>query len=463
MEAGHDETHLYEELKAFLISDRVDVRKKASEAVVQIAHEEEHRQKILEHGDGVLFQSVIRNCSYDHDSTAGGDAAEATVDEGALMIPVNSLHALVYLSSIGTTANLYIDKLLDFNMIPRLLEIVLSNSKTLSSSESKSSEALRSKINFAMALMANLTRTEQGAVDMVGRTLPEEAVSSNSAKAHEKLRVKVTMDLLLDRYRNPAFVQQFPSASEEGDTSFGDNALTVEQLDSLAFDPYQHFAAVLMNTTQTEQGRKFLLQLHYTTTKGEEDGTCNFQRIIPQLKSANPIRRRGTAGTIRNICLDKDSSWWLLNVVKISKDILYPLAGPEELDVSEKQGLHPDLWLEGPDKKRETDQPTRRYLVESILLLCASGRRSREQLRLERTYVILKWADMVEESEEVSDCINECVQYLRRDEEGTEEGSSDALVANAYKRIVESSNLSGTTKKQAEPTEEMDVNYDVVD
>jgi hypothetical protein len=35
---------------------------------------------------------------------------------------------------------------------------------------------------------------------------------------------------------------------------------------------------------------------------------------------------------------------------------------------------------------------------------------------------------MIEEEESVSDRINECVQYLRRDEDGTEEGSSDRLV-----------------------------------
>jgi len=36
--------------------------------------------------------------------------------------------------------------------------------------------------------------------------------------------------------------------------------------------------------------------------------------------------------------------------------------------------------------------------------------------------------DLTEESEEISDRINECVQYIRRDEEGTAEGSSDRVV-----------------------------------
>lgn len=124
----------------------------------------------------------------------------------------------------------------------------------------------------------------------------------------------------------------------------------------------------------------------------------------------------------------------MLNVVKVTKHLLYPLAGPEELDIDEKKGLEPDLWLEGPDKKREVDHYTRLFLVESILLLCASGRKSREQLRLERVYVILKWADMSEEHEDVSEQINECVQFLRRDEEGTTEGSSDKFVHESYNK-----------------------------
>eukprot|EP00934_Nitzschia_sp_Nitz4_P008086 Nitzschia sp. Nitz4//scaffold103_size77763//70540//70893//NITZ4_005453-RA/size77763-protein2genome-gene-0.61-mRNA-1//1//CDS//3329532352//8076//frame0 len=98
--------------------------------------------------------------------------------------------------------------------------------------------------------------------------------------------------------------------------------------------------------------------------------------------------------------------------------------------------MDPDLWLPGPDKVREVDVATRQHLVDAVLLLCATGRKSRESLRLARTYVVLKYADMVEESEAVSERINECVQYLRRDEEGTEEGSSDRLVQELTRASV---------------------------
>jgi Domain of unknown function (DUF383) len=126
------------------------------------------------------------------------------------------------------------------------------------------------------------------------------------------------------------------------------------------------------------------------------------------------------AGTVRNCCLDPDFTWWLLNVVKISKHVLYPLAGPEELDVDEKRGLDPDLWLEGPDKEREADHLTRLYLVESILFLASSGRKAQETLRRERVSVILKWAEMVEEQEGVSERMVECIDLLRDDNKDVE-------------------------------------------
>eukprot|EP00527_Entomoneis_sp_CCMP2396_P002925 CAMPEP_0198148570 /NCGR_PEP_ID=MMETSP1443-20131203/42119_1 /TAXON_ID=186043 /ORGANISM="Entomoneis sp., Strain CCMP2396" /LENGTH=456 /DNA_ID=CAMNT_0043813287 /DNA_START=68 /DNA_END=1438 /DNA_ORIENTATION=+ len=456
METGNDDSQLYKDLQGFLMSERVDVRKAATEAVLQISHEEDHRQRLLDHDSGILFKALIRNASYD-----GSDFSSTAQEEAAVVIPVNALQALVYLSSHGKTANQCIDLLLESQMISRLLEIVLSPEPQSSKASAFVQESWRSKINFAVALMANLTRTEQGAVEMLGRTLPEEAVTAAQLPDGKTLKVKPTMELLLDRYLNPAFVHDWPSSSdkEKDDDEAEKGAagdLTVEELNSKPFDPYQHFSAVLMNTIQVEQGRNFLLQLHYTTD--QEEGTSYFQRILPQIKSANPVRRQGTAGTIRNICLDRDSSYWLLNVVQVTKYILYPLAGPEELDVDDKQGLHPDLWLEGPDKKREVDVTTRLYLVESILLLCSTGRQSREKLRLDRVYVILKGADMVEESEQVSECIDECVQYIRRDEEGTAEGSSDASVANAYKRIVTSS----TASKQV-GGDSNDGDYDTVD
>lgn len=356
-------------------------------------------------------------------------------------IGVNALQAMVALSSQGTQACSHqcLEQLLMAGGINRVTEVILSAPPT------EQKEEWKKRVNFALAILANLTRSEEGAVELVGKTLPEKAVAPEqlTAEEKEKLPTKPLLELMLSRFLRDDFCERINDADDETKPKEGkvdligsaadDNLLQ----DSDHSDPYQHFAAVLMNCTQVEAARKFVLRIRRKHDH-DENPTSVFQAILPQLRSQNPIRRRGIAGTIRNCCLERDSAWWFLNVVKVTKHILYPLAGPEELELDEKKGLDPDLWLEGPDKVREPHWTTRLYLVEALLLLCASGRKSRESLRLARTYVILKWADMVEEKETVSERINECVQFLRRDEEGTEEGSSDMLVEESLKRATTS-------------------------
>jgi hypothetical protein len=351
-------------------------------------------EKLVQHG---VVAPLVKNCS------------DASSDAG-----LNALQSLVHLSSLGTASNQCIVDMLEAGGISRMTEIVLSMDS--------STKDWRKRINFSCALLANMTRTETGAIDLVGKTLPEEAVKVDGESSTTTKKDRPTLTLLLERFWNRQYLEMVDFRDLEDD------------LDSHDKDPFQHFAAVLMNLTQVAQGRKFLLRI--PQTKGDDDSVqvSIFETLLAQLRSPNPIRRRGIAGTIRNCCLEMESAWWFLNVLNLTSLILYPLAGPEALDVDDKIGMDPDLWLEGPDKERETDMSTRLFLVEAILLLCASGRASRATIRLARTYVILKEADMVEEEESVSVAIEECVQYLRRDEEGTREGSSDKAVTEHITR-----------------------------
>ena len=393
-----DENQVYDDLLGFLKSERSDLRVAAIDAVMTAAKDREEMAKLIKAG---VMAPLTKSCS--HPDPVG----------------VNALQAMAYLSAnSGPMEQQCIEDLLDAGALGRMTEICLSFGV---SRETSASGSWKKRINFAMALLANMTRTERGAVELVGRSLPDEAVSSDQIKEGEKLPTKPTLELLLSRFLSEQYIQQ---------TEKQDDANDAANLDSQATDPYQHFAAVLMNSTQTEAGRQFVLKLKHLP---DETTSSVLQAILPQLRSSSPIRRRGIAGTIKNCCLDTDSAFWLLEEIKLLKHILYPLAGPEELDVDEKRGLDPDLWLEGPDKVREPDHFARLYLTEAILLLCAAGRKSRESLRLSRVYVILKWADMVEEEEDVSERINECVQFLRRDEIGTFEGSSDQMVEEATK------------------------------
>ena len=322
-------------------------------------------------------------------------------------------------SSVEQVTNLCVEELMNQKAVPRLIEVVMTAGSNFSGSTT-SPRQQANLVNVALAVLANLTRTETGAIELMGKTLPDEAVKEIDPE--QIIKEKPTMTLLLDRFLSREYILGKPDYE----------SMPALEWDTLSADPYQHFAAILMNVSQLESGRRFIMRIPQAKNSKDQQPKSVLEVLLRQLHSPNPIRRRGISGMIRNCCLEKEAAWWMINVAKIVTPVLYPLAGPEELDWDEKQGMDPDLWLEGPDKTREIDECTRQHLVDSILMLCASGRQTRRSLRLARTYVILKYADMAEESEAVSERINECVQFLRRDEHGTDEGSSDRLIDEEY-------------------------------
>ena len=414
-----------------------------------------------------------------------------------------ALQTLLYVtSSSGAIEELVktcVDHLLELKAIPRLVEFIFE----FSSDCAKCSNSTKKIINTTLAILANLTRTERGALELVGTTLPEEAVYNNNNtttthpneeeeevdgkvkeeveprialledddverkknrihntnKNEKHVRIKPSMELLFDRFMKTNQNNHTNNATTTGGSPL--LSLLYEQ------DPYQHFASLLMNATQVKGGRQFITRLPRgaktskttttttTTHENKKDAQQQspslsvLQRLLPILRqkhndnttnnhnSTNPFRRRGIAGMIRNICLDRDDdhSWWLLHICEVLTPLLLPLMGPEELDLEDKKGMDADLWLEGPEQHRDLDAVTRLYCVEALLALLASGRMSRKTLRKAQTYTVLKHCDMVEDNEQVSDRIQECVNFLRRDEEGSYEGSSDHQI---YKSTIDS-------------------------
>lgn len=532
----HADRTVYEDLVDFLQvspSSGPNVRLEAVKAVLQVVttnrddalkliqryHVLQPMLKLVSAGNGGGGGGGGRNSG----SGSGSSTAAAAMEEEASEV---ALQTLLYLTSSSeqSLVNLCTDQLLTTtDAVPRLVEFVLSlplphlptvptvNDHNDHDDDDHHGDHIRRKTNLALAVLANLSRTEAGAVALTGFALPQEAVynttdnntdnntdtnNNNNNKETNRTRIKPTMELLLDRFLNPYFV-------DVGNQEIVDySMMEPHEWDALFYDPYQHFAAILMNITQTPAGRQFILRIPSprqeskkmkvkkatkastteTTTNGDGKSPSNqttttstttttttttsatsrppplptvLERLVPMLRNnnhtttstidddnkslllllaRNPLRRRGVSGLIRNIlCENPDTIWWLLNVVKILTPLLLPLAGPEELDWEDRRGMDPDLWLDGPDQLRDVDVTTRQHCVESILLLCATGgRKARETLRLARTYVILRQADLVEESSVVSERIEECVQYLRRDEEGTAEGSSDRCVEEVY-------------------------------
>lgn len=491
---SQDEKQTYEEWKEFLQSDRDDVKLAATEAaVIQLAAGTKKNCYVFSTEKHMVQQGLVALLAKNASHKSNAENESNRTNDSSNKISLLALQALVHLSSTGLYANQAVDDLLQQSSgVQRMLEIVLESPRGIVHDKQQ-----RRRVHYAMALLANLTRTEQGSVQLVGFSFPEHAViapsSSSSTPENDSAALMApaptTLHLLLSRFLNPQFFI---------DTVTNDDRQELEEKEDNkdetvhVNDPYEHFATILMNVTQVERGRQFVLRSSISAKN------TVLEQLFPELRSKNSIRCRGIAGTIRNCCLglfdlpqsktpekdatiisedpppgtkdgatteekddeeksktlttkdpssdvtggkapEKDSplvSLLLNKDLEMSKHLLYPLAGPEDLDLSEKQGLHPDLWLEGPDKKRATDEQTRLFLVETLQILLASSVEARKRLRVDRAYIILKYADMVEESEAVSAKIEDCVQFLRRDEEGTTEGSSDQFVEDTYRKMT---------------------------
>jgi hypothetical protein len=266
-----------------------------------------------------------------------------------------------------------IPPMLTAKVTSRVTEIIITvTKKLLSENDSpKASPTFNSSVQLArieagFLLLINTTRTDEG--------------------CKQFLEKKAALDLLLTAFISPEIY-----AVDEDDTMAA-------------------FASVLMNVTQIDVGRNYVLRI--------SEGVLG--KLLPQMRHRNVVRRHGITGVVKNICFEKDSAWWLINEAKIVVHLLYPLVGPEEFDLDEKTGMDPQLWIEGCDKDREGDDDIRLLLLETLLLLCATGRHSRKILREQKVYAVIKALDLVEEETEHSEKIDEIVQFLMRDEVGEE-------------------------------------------
>ncbi|OQS02918.1 hypothetical protein THRCLA_04761 [Thraustotheca clavata] len=242
--------------------------------------------------------------------------------------------------------------------------------------------------DLSMMLLANVTTTLEGAKALVDRDA--------KYKVREVILQKLTM-LFLESEPEPEGVD--PSTGEP-------------KWD----DDYQYIANVLANITQLEEGRDFLLQIRKSMTPPQ----ALVQVLMPQIHSPNVVRRRGIVQAVRNLCFDSDNHFFLYDMIDVIGHMQKRLAGPEPLEIDEKNGMNA-MVLEclGPKKKRESDVQVRQAAVECLLLLCAS-RNGRNILRQRKVYPIVRNAHLVESNDEVSDQIYKLVDFLIRDEEGDE-------------------------------------------
>lgn len=242
--------------------------------------------------------------------------------------------------------------------------------------------------DYSMMLLANVTTTADGAKALLGcdGKMDEDAV------AYREKKIRTLTNLFFESEPEPEGVD-----STTGDAKWDDE--------------YQYVANILANISQLEQGRAFLLKNRGNTTL--------VAALLPQLRSPNVIRRRGIAAVLRNLSFDTDNHFFLYDQLDLPSKMMYLLAGPEALDDDEKIGMHPDVYNQGDQKKRETDSQVRLAAVDCLLLLCTT-RNGRTDLRRKKVYPIVRNAHLVESNEEISEQIYKLVDFLIRDEEGDE-------------------------------------------
>lgn len=204
----------------------------------------------------------------------------------------NALATLVHLSSSGTgSAQQCVEDILDYKGVSRMTEIALSNAGSSSRNRKASigggygggdsavEMEWRKRVNYAMALFANITRMERGAIELSGFRMPVEAVPSSTTatanasngveedelggggdeKTNEEddvssslLPSKPTLDLLTARFLSTVY-RHVAADTGSSTVTTPPPTTTAEELAANHDDPYQNFAAVLMNATQVEQ------------------------------------------------------------------------------------------------------------------------------------------------------------------------------------------------------------------
>lgn len=287
-------------------------------------------------------------------------------------VSVNAFNTLVNLSADMLEDR--ISMLINMKMCHRIYETVTG------------SEMSDSLVDAALMLLANLTTVAEGARDAL-------MIEDDPALVGHRMR------RIVEKFLTPIPITE--SASEKE-----------------SIDAWQHVSTILCNISQIQDGRDLL----------RRRSTNILPRLVLELKSKNPIRRRGAAASIRNCCYETMDHDWLLHDVEIVGHLLLPLAGPEPLTEAETDGLlsmvKDELVLKGTNKIREDDDTTRESILNALYLLCTS-KVSRQFLRRVRAYPIVRNLDNVETNEKNKEIIYNIVSFLIRDEE---EGDNEDIL-----------------------------------
>jgi hypothetical protein len=162
---------------------------------------------------------------------------------------------------------------------------------------------------------------------------------------------------------------------------------------------------------------------YFTTPQEQDESIVPISKIQVFTSHKSHIRRLGVASTIKNVCFYLQSHPAMLNMgsapshthINILPYLLLPLMGPEDYSDEDMEGMPDELQLLEPDKEREPNMEIIKTHLESILLL-ATTREGREQLRNFKVYPIIRECHLHVENEEVREACDRIVQLIMRDE-----------------------------------------------
>jgi hypothetical protein len=206
-----------------------------------------------------------------------------------------------------------------------------------------------------------------------------------------------------------------------------DKQVGVQMLDNLleifvrgetnSFNPNAKFhflAGVFANISSSPQGCRHFLE------NSTIDQTPRLSKLTVFTEHSDVIRRGGVVSVLKNIsygCALEQKGFDVLldKSINLFAYILLPLAGPEDYDADDLEGMLDELQFLEPEKKRESDPQIRLLLLECLVAL-ASNANARAYMREIKVYPIIKTLHIQERSEDCRDEIEKLVNLLMREE-----------------------------------------------
>ena len=179
------------------------------------------------------------------------------------------------------------------------------------------------------------------------------------------------------------------------------------------------YLAYVFEDLAMHMGERAGLVSPFIASDGEKVSQLSLLMVFTEHPST--IRRRGVAGTIKNMCFDVSAHEQLLAPAKqggvgILPYILLPLMGNEDYSDDDTEGMPDECQLLPPDKTREPETDIICTHLESLLLL-TTMKAGREKLRGAKVYPIVRELHLKVEDQDVRDGCDRVVQVLMRDEE----------------------------------------------